>query len=241
MNRPLKQIKSLIKEIEDLKFDGPDRPDLPRLTIKYEAWYTNALRMVQNLIPERLEDFVSAYKNSRSAPVSPSTYTIQDYLLGIKVNRSSRADYDSAVLFRSLILRQVGILSSLLKSKPGSVSVPEDGLQAEFYIRALDQARNLFEAGKVAPAGIVAGALLENYLRWLWRRRNIRVNEQQRSLTEINDILFKFRTYNQTIWIRIQGLIPIAEACLDPKKKTPSKKEIGDLISGVRKVLSAGL
>ena len=114
MNRPLKQIKSLIKEIEDLKIEGPERLDLPQLTIKYETWYTKALRVVQNLVPERLEDFVSAYKNNRSGPVSYSTYTIQDYLLGIKVNRSSRADYDSALLFRRLILRQVGILSSAI-------------------------------------------------------------------------------------------------------------------------------
>ena len=241
MKHPLKQIKSLIREIEDLKLEGPDRPELPQLTIKYEAWYTNALRMVQNPVPERLEDFVSAYKNSRSGPVGSSTYTIQDYLLGIKVNRSSRADYDSAVLFRSLVLRQVGILSSLLKSKPVSVGAPEDGLQAEFYTRALDQAQSLFETGQFVPAGVLAATVLENYLRWQWRKRNIRANEQLRSLTEINDILLKFQTYNQTIWIRIQGLIPIADACLDPKKRNPPKKEITALISGVKKVLGPGL
>ena len=54
MSHPLKLIKSLIKEIEDLKIEGPERLDLPRLTIKYETWYTNALRVVQNLIPERV-------------------------------------------------------------------------------------------------------------------------------------------------------------------------------------------
>ena len=241
MHRPVKLIQSLIKEIEDLKLDGPDRPHLPQLTIKYEAWYTNALRMVQNLIPERLEDFVSAYKNSRSGPIGSSNYTIQAYLLGMKVNHSTRADYDSTVLFRSLILRQVGILSSVIKAKPVSVGAQEDGLQAEFYTRALDQAQSLFETGQFVPAGVLAATVLENYLRWQWRKRNIRVNEQQRSLTEINDILFKFRTYTQTIWIRIQGLIPIAEACLDPKRRNPSKKEIGIMIGDLKKVLSNGL
>jgi len=48
MKRPLKLIKSLIKEIADLKIDGPEWVGLPRLTIKYETWYTNALRVVQN-------------------------------------------------------------------------------------------------------------------------------------------------------------------------------------------------
>ena len=59
-------------------------------------------------------------------------------------------------------------------------------------------------------------------------------------MAEINDFLYKFRTYNHTTWIRIQGLIPVADACLDPEKKNPPKKEIGALIAGVRKVLGAG-
>jgi hypothetical protein len=240
MHRPVKLIQSLIKEIEDLKLDGPDRPELPQLTIKYEAWYTNALRMVQNLVPERLEDFVSAYKNSRSGPVGSSNYTIQDHLLGIKVNRSSRAEYDSTVLFRSLVLRQVGILSSLLKPKPVSVGAQEDGLQAESYNRALDQAQKLFEGGKSHPAGVLAANVLEIYLRWQWRKRNIKVEEKGFSMAEINDFLYKFRAYYHTTYIRVQGLIPIAEACLDPRKKTPSKREIGELISALRKVLGPG-
>ncbi len=62
MQRPLKLIKSLIKEMEGLKVEGPDKFDLPQLAVNYEAWYTKALVIVQNLMPERLEDFVSAYK-----------------------------------------------------------------------------------------------------------------------------------------------------------------------------------
>lgn len=125
--------------------------------------------------------------------------------------------------------------------RPVSVCVQEDGLQAEFYIRALDQAQKLFEGGKPHPAGVLAGTVLENYLRWLWRRRNIKVGEKGYSLAEINDYLYKFRTYYHPTWIRIQGLIPIVEPCLDPKKKPPSKKEIGAMIADVRKVVGAGL
>ena len=128
-----------------------------------------------------------------------------------------------------------------MKSKPVSVGAQEDGLQAEFYIRALDQAQSLFETGQFVPAGVLAATVLENYLRWQWRKRNIRANEQLRSLTEINDILLKFQTYNQTIWIRIQGLIPIADACLDPRKKTFRKREIGSFIADVKKVVGSAL
>ena len=241
MKHPLKQIKSLIKEIEDLKFEGPERLDLPQLTIRYETWYTNALRLVQNLIPERLEDFVSAYKNNRSGAIGYSTYAIQDYLLGIKVDRSSKADFNSALLFERLTLRQAGILNSALQTKPVSVNTSENPFQEEFYERALDKAQKLFGMGQLVPAGVLAGTVLENYLKWMCRKRHIKINEELLSTKEMNDSLYKFRTYKNTTWIRIKGLIPLADACLDPQKKNPPKKEIGALIAGVRKILGTGL
>jgi hypothetical protein len=128
-----------------------------------------------------------------------------------------------------------------LKSKPVSVGAQEDGLQAEFYIRALDQAQKLFEGGNPHPAAVLAGTVLENYLRWLWRRRNIKVEEKGFSMAEINDFLYKFWAYYHATYIRVQGLIPIAEACLDPRKKTPSKREIGSFITAVKKVVGSAL
>jgi hypothetical protein len=131
MKRPLKLIKSLIKEMEGLKLDGPEKPALSQLTIIYETWYTRALRVVQNLVPERLEDFVSAYKSNRSAPLSRSSYTIQDYLLGIKVSLAPY--FESDLLVQRLIQRQLGILSSALRDRPVSEETSETFLQGEFY------------------------------------------------------------------------------------------------------------
>jgi hypothetical protein len=128
-----------------------------------------------------------------------------------------------------------------LQGKPVSASTLEGPLQAEFYNRALDQAQKLFEIGKFTPAGVLAGTVIESYLKWMCRRRNLRVDEKQPSLAEINDFLYKLQTYKHATWIRIQGLIPLADACLDPKKKNPPKKEIGALISGVRKVVGTSL
>jgi hypothetical protein len=128
-----------------------------------------------------------------------------------------------------------------LQGKPVSASTLEGPLQAEFYNRALDQAQKLFGMGQFVPAGVLSGTVLENYLKWMCRRRNIKINEERLSTEEMNDSLYKFQTYKHTTWIRIQGLIPIADACLDPKKKNPPKKEIGALISGVRKVVGTSL
>ena len=57
---------------------------------------------------------------------------------------------------------------------------------------------------------------------------------------EMNDIIYRFEGYTHLIMIRIRGLIPTAEACLDPEKKNPSKEEIQERISGLGKVLGKG-
>ena len=38
MKPPLKHIKSLLKEIQDLITQGPEKLGLPQLTINYEIW-----------------------------------------------------------------------------------------------------------------------------------------------------------------------------------------------------------
>ena len=237
MNRPLKLIRSLIKEMEGLKFDGSNRPELPHLTMQYETWYTKALRVVQNGIPERLEDFVSTYKSNRTGLPRPSSYTIQDYLMGIKVMPST--DCNSDLLFQRLILRQAAILSSALKERPISEETSEGMLQREFYKQALVQAKKLFKTGKIVPAGVVAGTVLDNYLQWLCKRRNLELIQKQQSLTAMNDVLYRFKSYTHPTFIRIQRAIPVAEACLSPRKEPPSKKEIGILIADVRKIVYA--
>lgn len=237
MRRPLKLIRSLLKEIEGLRLDGPDRPDMPALIIFYEAWYTKALNIVQNLIPDRLEDFVSAYKQNRTAPPTFSNYSIQDYFLGIKVEKSSIAEFNPGRLFKQLVLRQAGILSSALRSQTVSEAVSESVSQENFYRRAFEQAEKLFQIGKTRPAGVFAAIVIDNYLRWLWKKRNLNINDKEFSLAEINDYLHKFQTYKEVTHIRIQSLIPTTEACLDPEKKPPSKKEIELLIDNVRKVI----
>ena len=95
--------------------------------------------------------------------------------------------------------------------------------------------------GKIVAGGVVAGTVLDNYLQWMCARRDLKLSKKQHSLAAMNDILYRFRGYPHTTWIRIQGLIPVTVACLDPQKKPPSKKEIGIMIADVRKVVGSAL
>ena len=39
--------------------------DLPRFQTEYDIWYSEALLVVKQIIPERLDDFVKQYKNEK--------------------------------------------------------------------------------------------------------------------------------------------------------------------------------
>lgn len=53
----------------------------------YHAWYNESLALIKQLMPERLEDFVSLYllPKRKDSEISYLTYTISDYLVGLVV------------------------------------------------------------------------------------------------------------------------------------------------------------
>lgn len=54
----------------------------------YHSWYNESLALIKQLMPERLEDFVSLYRlpKRKNTEISYLTYTIYDYMLGLVVN-----------------------------------------------------------------------------------------------------------------------------------------------------------
>src|SRR5262245_58871483 len=62
--------------------------DLPNVHASYEQWYSKALALVSQLLPERQEDFKSYYKpKGNRKDILHSNYTISDYLRGTTVTR----------------------------------------------------------------------------------------------------------------------------------------------------------
>ena len=49
----------------------------------YDLWYSKAIIIVKQLVPERFDDFKNQYKNEKRKEIKYSTYTISDALRGI--------------------------------------------------------------------------------------------------------------------------------------------------------------
>ncbi|ECJ9926138.1 hypothetical protein FQR38_04255, partial [Salmonella enterica] len=56
----------------------------------YQSWYSKACRVIEQTLPERLDEFVKLYKgDEKRKEISPLNYSISDYLVGIQSTRGS--------------------------------------------------------------------------------------------------------------------------------------------------------
>lgn len=128
---------------EDRKYIKENNIQVPNFVREYDKWYTESLRVIKQIIPERLDDFINQYRNDRRKSLSHSTYTIYDYLLGI----IKRGQFNSIILNTDSALpkmqHQVSILNSVLQRFSSSLFDVKEVLQADIFDSELEAAREL--------------------------------------------------------------------------------------------------
>ncbi len=114
-----KGLFELIKEAAEvfkLAGEAKDSASTIEFGTKYQEWYTRALKIVEILAKDRLEEFISYYKiDPKRKEVHAQNYVIQDFIMGI----SARVDYtrkplwDISNVTAVKVLNQLQILKSL--------------------------------------------------------------------------------------------------------------------------------
>jgi hypothetical protein len=81
------------------------RESPPNLSRDYQRWYSEAHEVLRQLLPMRQEEFEALYRSDpRRKSLSVSTYTIQDWLLGLRSGTNSLSnerffdDYGAALM-----------------------------------------------------------------------------------------------------------------------------------------------
>src|SRR5437588_5928639 len=64
--------------------------DVVPIELSYQDWYTQALPVVRQLLPERYSEFQEQYKNEKRKDITFLTYTISDYLIGVHIKRNGQ-------------------------------------------------------------------------------------------------------------------------------------------------------
>jgi hypothetical protein len=209
---------------------------LLKLRVKYEGWYTKAMALVKQVVPERTTDFCEAYRR-KSKELTYASYSIDDYLHGLVVTRGGEPVFDVVECFRRRLLVQIGIVHAaqgFIRSRLRDIRTE---LQAEILDGDVDGAAALLKSGHLRSAGVICGVALEAHFKSIAERRTLRSKRQKPTLGDWNELLKEATVYDIPTWRLIQHLTDIRNLCGHKAEREPRREEVEDLIRGTRKIL----
>lgn len=209
---------------------------LPHFDLEYDTWYSEALRVVKQIIPDRTEDFIKQYKDDKRKNIDRATYVISDYLLGLKIERWSEIAVDrSAAVLK--MQRQNSILKSAEKRFDSALFDIQEIMQAELFDSELETARELAKKGFFRPGGAVAGVVLEKHLGHACQSHGLKSRKSHPSIADFNDLLKEAGAIDTPKWRFIQHLGDLRNLCDHNKDREPTKDDVLELVEGVEKVI----
>ena len=210
--------------------------DPRHLNERYQVWYTQSLRMVAIVLPERRREFEGYYRCDEDGRHQPATISaILGSLSGPRVSgekREALAGLFDPGLEQATFLHLLGMQLAILASAVPTL-LPEERRPH----RELQAARSLLSEGHRRAAGAVAGVVLERHLSWVAQRHDLSLSERDSaSLPRLNRSLRKAGVYGAARSRQIERLAEIRDSCLCRKRKV-SPQLVSKLFSGVEETL----
>ena len=202
MGKDLNLSEETRKRLKDLDLQLPDFRN------EYETWYSESLRIVRQIIPERLEDFVKQYKDEkRKSIISNSSYAIYDYLIHVKTRF---VGYGDAV---PKMQNQLSILKSSRKRFASSLFDIKKLLQADLFDSELESAKELCKNKFVRAGGAVAGVVLEKHLEHVCQQHNATPQRKNHTISVLNLSLKSHNTIGRRSQIDQLGGPSVRQFC----------------------------
>ena len=180
--------------------EGDTAKALPAI-ISYQSWYGRSLPVDKHLIPERYQEFQEQYKleKRKGKEISFLTYTISDYLIGLRITRGWEKEevVNPLSAFTSKFQHQIAILMSA-QGRIDSILADVQGiLQAELFDNELQAAQELRKKGHLRAAGALAGVTLGSHLSKISTNHGLKLRKKDPTISDFNDEL-KTRTYTMS-------------------------------------------
>lgn len=212
--------------------DNSKCKDLGFFILNYEEWYTKALVLIKQLIPDRTQDFILLYSNPKRKETEIGTYCISDALRTIQHIRKIYGPWTAALS----VLRQVRMLQACLDKFDSKIYSIQVILQADIFDSEIESAKHLLKMGFLRAAGAICGVVLEKHFSGVCHTREIVIKKKNPAISDFNDAL-KDNVYDTVEWRRVQRLGDIRNLCDHSKEREPSKDEVEELISGTEQVI----
>lgn len=202
----------------------------------YHHWYSEALLVVKQLLPDRYADFVKFYERPKTRKsFDVETYRIEDAcqsLTSTRYDGNVVVDMSAAV---PLLQQQIAILESIEKRFESSLFDIKQLVQADLFDSELDVARELLKNKFARAAGAVAGVVLEGHLKQVCDNHSL--PKKSGTIAVLNDALKAANVIELSQSRHIQFLGDIRNKCGHKNPTDPTVEEVGELIAGVDKVI----
>lgn len=208
---------------------------LPAFAEGYQVWYTEALELLRQTFPSRVEDFTSFLNPPKTRKeITFANYTISDALRGLKVTRGYQKDLvvDASAAINPM-LQQVKIIESVKDGLDSVLVNLRSVLQADLFDSDLGAARELNKKGFARAAGMMAGVVLEGHLKEVCQRHHIKVAAKSPTISTYNEALKDAGVVDVPLWRRVQAAGDIRNQCGHKTGKEPSKEDVERLIGDV--------
>ncbi len=212
--------------------------DILGIGTDYQRWYTKALKVIEVLAPDRLEEFVNYYRiDTKRKVINAGNYVIQDYVMGLEVrNKFGEPEFNGNQVCSVKIYNQMQILQSLETRIDYVLANVQGVLLSELQDKELETAEELLKIN-ARGAGSLAGVILENHLQRVMQNHHITISKKNPTISEMNNLLRSNEIYDLTTWKKVEYLGSIRNLCSHKKEREPKKEEVEDLISGANKII----
>lgn len=239
LKQGLEQLVKEAIEIYRLAKEVETDTDLGKFGMEYQNWYTRALRVVEILSNDRLEEFVGYYKiDPKRKELYDRNYVIQDFIMstGAATDFLGKPSWDTNAITAARFYNQLQILQSLETRIDSVLSDVQGSLLSELRDKELATAEELLKVN-VRAAGSLAGVILENHLQKVMQNHHIPVSKKNPTVSDMNEPLKNNNIYDIPTWRKIQYLADIRNLCSHKKEREPTEGEVKELISGVNEII----
>lgn len=209
---------------------------LPHFRTAYQPWYSEALALIRQLIPDRVDDFKRLYEKAKNRKeITHENYHIEDALNGLRVSRAGQVIADNSAAI-PLFVQQEAMVVAAQKRFDSSLFEIRQLVQADLFDSEIDAARELLKNRFARAAGAVSGVVLERHLSQVCTDHKVSVSKRDPGIADLNDALKAAGVIDIAQWRFVQHLGDLRNLCDHSKSREPSDEQVSDLINGVSKV-----
>jgi hypothetical protein len=204
----------------------------------YQRWYSEALGVVQQLLPDRYVEFRELYRlDKQPKELDVTTYTVSNYVHGTIVSQGGVPVFDSGSVALGRVKDQVDILASAGARLDSLLTDIEGTLEATLLDDELGTAGELLRAKHLRSAGVVAGVVLERHLKTVASNHGVKLGRKKPQIGSLNDALKDSKVFDNPLWREVQRLGDIRNICAHDDEREPKAQEVQELIESTEKIV----